>query len=363
MTRESSVGFFASVGPGALRLAAGTALHSLRSGDGSVKAAAAVALGHMEATSCAGDVASLLIDDLSYEASSDPSLALAAAGVERRLGVELRRPECGAAYSLALMGEKGASFSADVERCLSRGLIGSSSSSEASACMVRSLAKMGKCSSTFLSNVKALLAEQEAPLREAACYSLGELGKASGNTQHMELVAAHLQDSNGGVREAALTALEKMPNPGQAMYLNEVAQLLDDPVPLVRSAALRALGSIGAPDHIYAAQVCRRIFPEPDLEDDEEDEEANIRVRSVALEVLATMGDRGASFAEEIASQLQDHSATIRESALQALSKLVPEARLHLHKVEELRQDPSEAVRSAADACARALGALGAGAS
>eukprot|EP00439_Symbiodinium_sp_Y106_P071685 s80_g12.t3 len=192
-TREAAVAFFAAAGPRAARRAAAAAASCL---SGPSAAAAAVALGHMQASNYAEQVASLL----SSAGTSDVSLSLSAAGLEKRMPVELRRPECAAARSLMLMGHAGAQH-ADAVAAL---LVEPKGCPESMASLIRSLAGMGTAAHGHKGKIQSFLEHPHALVREAACHGVGLLAEAG--VLGGEALLGRLGDSQACVRRAAARA-------------------------------------------------------------------------------------------------------------------------------------------------------------
>ncbi|CAE8598771.1 unnamed protein product, partial [Polarella glacialis] len=224
-TREAAVDFFAAVGTGCARRASDRAVQFLSQNfAANIRAAAAMSLGHMKATTCTSEVAILL--DATCE--DDESVSLSAAGVERRLPVHLRRPDCAAARALALLGQPGSAYAADVAR-----KIGASSRLEVSASMVHSLGMMGREARDHKATIQVMLRNAFAPLREAACFALGELARCDEDAESAALLASRLVDSNAMVRAAAASAVGKLPLHGPG-YLASLVLLFGDRVPAVQ---------------------------------------------------------------------------------------------------------------------------------
>lgn len=329
-TREAAVAFFAAAGPRAARRAAAAAASCM---SGPSAAAAAVALGHMHASSYAEQVASLL----SSAGASDVSLSLSAAGLEKRMPVELRRPECGAARSLMLMGHAGAQH-ADAVATL---LVEPKGCPESMASLIRSLAGMGTAAHGHKGKIQSFLEHPHALVREAACHGVGLLAEAG--VLGGEALLGRLGDSQGCVRRAAARACGQLQEP--SLYVDAVAKLMEDSVPAVQAAALHSIAAMGVEGHAYAASICRiavsgEKFPVSSM------------VRAEALAALGAMGDRGAAFAPEVASCFEAEEPMVRAAALEAFGLF---RKNYLADVELLRSDPKESVRAAADRCILAL--------
>mmetsp|Transcript_75028 Transcript_75028/g.232054 ORF Transcript_75028/g.232054 Transcript_75028/m.232054 type:complete len:571 (+) Transcript_75028:61-1773(+) len=332
--REAVVAYFEKAGKGAKK-GIEAASKCLSNSSGRVQAAAAVALGHAKAEKCAKDIAKLL----SVEYKEDTSVALSAAGVERKLPAVLRRPACAAATALAMLGDEGAAFSKEVDA-----LITEDTPPEAAAPLIKALGTMGAVSCE--AKIRGLLEETASPVREAACFALGELASVAEDADSAKALAARLKDCNGLVRKAAATALGKFENEGPP-YAAEVAKLFGDKIGYVKTAAVRAMGSLGQQGQMFATQVARMTFAAAG--------EAPTRV--AACEVLGEMGERGSAFAEDVVALLEDPEGSVREAALKALAKMGSDASPFVSDISKCCSDPLEAVRAAADECSTALGA------
>ena len=325
--KEAAVGFFAALGPRGTRRASGFALDLLRQ-PGPGRCAAAMALGHMAVVSSAPEVATLL------KPGEDTALALAATGLEKRLGTELRRSECAAAFALSLMGDEGGKYADSIAALLTDDL-----PADAKASLIRSLACMGSHASGHKGKLLSYLEHPQALFREAACWAFGTLLQEEG----IDLLLALFSDSQATVRQRAAKALGELQE--AALYVDHLAVLLDDPVPAVQAQALETLQLCGEEGHSYAAIVCRMAVQK----------NGNSSVRSSALKTLGSMP--AAAFASEVAVCFEDTDPGIRAAAAEAMAHFGEEGQEHLMEVELLRSDPHQAVRQAADQCAMQLGA------
>lgn len=290
-----------------------------------------MALGHMGVVSSAPDVAALL------QPSDDTALALAATGLEKRLGPELRRSECAAAFALSLMGDEGGKYADSIAALLAEDL-----PAEAKASLIRSLACMGSHASGHKGKLLSYLEHPQALFREAACWAFGTLLQEEG----IDLLLALFNDSQATVRQRAAKALGELQE--AALYVDHLAVLLDDPVPAVQAQALQSLEKCGEEGHCYAAILCRMAL--------KDGKDGNSSVRSAALKTLGSMTGASA-FASEVVSCFEDPDPAIRVAALEAMAHFGEDGKEHLMDVELLRSDPHQAVRQAADQCAMQLGA------
>ncbi|CAJ1349112.1 unnamed protein product [Effrenium voratum] len=188
-TKEAAVAYFERLGRRGLRRAEAVArdLCQRRA------CAAALALGHMGAEHCAAEVAQLL------QNHEDLTLALSAAGLEPRVPVELRRPECAAAFALSLMGAEGGKYADSIAELLAQ-----NAPPEMTASLIRSLASMGSFAGGHKGKLQAFLEHPQTVVREAACFAVGLMLKEG------EALLPRLQDSQAPVRRQAALALGQL---------------------------------------------------------------------------------------------------------------------------------------------------------
>jgi len=332
VVRQAAVRFFEVAGEGAGDQVADNVAKGLSSEDGRFLASSAIALGHMKAGKHAPAVAKLL--GSGYE--DDASVALSAACIEPRLPTALRRPACGAAIALGLMGEAGQGFAGEIAGKLD------GADPEAAVCFARALGMMGAAGASHEAKVCVLLNSVSGPVRAAACDALGEFLKVDNEADAAWEVVEKLQDPHPAVRRAAVKAIGNMEDEGM-QHTEGVLKLFSDPVVSVKIDAIKAMGSLGEKGQMYAAAICRTTSDE------------NEKVRCTAVEVLASMGERGAAFAEEMSELLEDPSGDVRKGALKALILSGEEARPFGEAVSKLRSDPLDYVRAAAEECEKAL--------
>lgn len=331
MVREAAVEFFMSFGKGA-SAATDKVSKFLTHKDGRVQAAAAIALGHLEAKELAWDIAKLLQSKYVDESS----VALYAAGVEPKLSVPLRRTRCAAAVALAALEADGSPFVALIVEGIDAG------PAEASACLTRALGSMGSGAAVYVPKLTSMLSDSSGPVRAAACKALGDLAQHTETSSASTAVAARLQDEHPLVRQDAVRALGCMPSEGP-QFADAVAALLRDRVSKVQVAAAEALGCFGLRGQVYAAEVCKLL-------------EADASVRCAAAVVLASMGERGAAFAEEVAELLGDAAGPVRVAGLEALAAMGEDAMPFLPLISELAaRDPLDYVREAAEESVKRL--------
>ncbi|CAJ1404047.1 unnamed protein product [Effrenium voratum] len=304
-TKEAAVAYFERLGRRGLRRAEAVArdLCQRRA------CAAALALGHMGAEHCAAEVAQLL------QNHEDLTLALSAAGLEPRVPVELRRPECAAAFALSLMGAEGGKYADSIAELLAQ-----NAPPEMTASLIRSLASMGSFAGGHKGKLQAFLEHPQTVVREAACFAVGLMLKEG------EALLPRLQDSQAPVRRQAALALGQLQD--AALYVDTLAVLLDDSVPAVQAAALEALGQCGQESHAYACAVCRLAAPDTQAA-------MHSLVRCSALKTLGAMEASG--FAPEVAGCFQAEEPCVREAALKAFAAFGEDGKEFLMEVEMLR--------------------------
>jgi len=149
----------------------------------------------------------------------------------------------------------------------------------------------------------------------------------------------------GGDRErvATLRGLARA-GPAAQAAAPEVAALLDHGSPVVRAAAARTLGAVGAlPAKLQAALVAHLADPEE-------------RVRWRATEALEGIALDAGACVQPLTRLLLDRASPGRQSAARVLGAMGPEAAPALHALVAALDDPSPPVRARA---AWALGRVG----
>jgi HEAT repeat protein len=269
-----------------------------------------------------------LIALLSSDFEDDQVVALAAAGVEPKPSIELRRPACAAASTLGLWRSSEA-----IQPIAAK--LSSTAPKEVTASFLAALGGMDELPAAVSSKVSAFLNDSAPSVRAGACLALGA-GEESGADE----VVAKLEDPHPTVRAAAAQGLGKMK---AAKYSDQICTLLGDRVPKVQIAAMHALASLGQKGEVYAALIARCAV------------EGDVDARIAATKVLTSMGARGAAFAEEMTVLLEDPHPSVRKAGLDALAKMGEAAKPFLASAQSMTNDPSEEVRLAAEAAVTAL--------
>ncbi|MDP6355966.1 MAG: HEAT repeat domain-containing protein, partial [Planctomycetota bacterium] len=145
------------------------------------------------------------------------------------------------------------------------------------------------------------------------------------------------------VRSAAARALGTLGEAAKSQ-VPRIGELLKDEDSSVRSAAAEALGALGEAAKSEAPEIGELLKDEDSY------------VRSAAAEALGALGEAAKSEAPKIVQLLKDESSYVRSAAAQALGALGEAAKSEAPKIGELLKDEDYTVRSAA---ALALGALG----
>jgi len=348
LVRHAAVSYFFEVPLGFVAYEeVGNIEKSLSNKDGRTQAAAAVALGNIQRNHSVlmkrlqagtGDMpskakalsfdTSKLIALLDSTFEDEQVLALAAAGVEPKPSVELRRPACAAASTLGLLQ------CSDAAQPLASKACDTNSSKEVVASFLTSLGAMSDLPDAVSSKMPAFLNDASPLVRAGACSAWSTKENEADN------VAAKMEDPHPFVRAAAALAIGKM---GATSHSDEICKLLEDRCPGVQIAAMKALVSLGQKGEMYASEICKRA-----LSGDNE-------VCLEATKALVSMGARGAAFAEEIASLLENPHSSIRKAALDALAQMGDAAKAYFENAQFLVNDPSEEVRFAAEAAVGAL--------
>merc|ERR1712039_180639 len=113
-----------------------------------------------------------------------------------------------------------------------------STAAEATAEFARALGLMGKPATKHADKLVALLEEKAAPVREAACFALGELAKVEETADMAAAVTARLTDVSPSVRKAAVTAIGNMNVEGNP---RDILSMFGDKVSGVQTAAVKAM--------------------------------------------------------------------------------------------------------------------------
>lgn len=357
MVRQAAVAYFADVPLGFKAYAVvGTVEALLTNKDGRAQAAAAVALANIKAKH------EILIDRLKMEREGDGAgelpnkatpltidtqklialldnsfedtqvLVLAAAGVEPKPPVELRRPACAAASTLGLWKCTDA-----IQPLSSK--ISSTAPKEVTASFLSALGGMDELPSDVTSKVANFMDNPTPAVRAGACLALGA-GVGAGAGGFAAAVAAKMDDAHPGVRAAAAQGLGKLK---ALQYSDQICKLLQDRVPKVQIAAMKALAKLGQKGEMYASEIARCAL------------EGDVDVRVAATEVLVSMGARGAVFAEEMTLLFDNPHPSVRKAGLDALAEMGEAAKPFLSSVQSMANDSSDDVRFAAEAAVTAL--------
>jgi HEAT repeat protein len=146
--------------------------------------------------------------------------------------------------------------------------------------------------------VIAALQDENAEVRQAAAEALGDLG----DRRAVEPLIAVLQDENAEVRQAAAEALGRLDDPRAVKPL--IAVLKDENAE-VRQVAARALGEIGGP---HAVELLITSLGNED-----------IHVRRAATDALVEIGQFAV---QPLISALGDRLSAVREAAARALGEI-----------------------------------------
>eukprot|EP00931_Biecheleriopsis_adriatica_P091112 TRINITY_DN6500_c0_g1_i1.p1 TRINITY_DN6500_c0_g1~~TRINITY_DN6500_c0_g1_i1.p1 ORF type:complete len:1940 (-),score=420.57 TRINITY_DN6500_c0_g1_i1:60-5420(-) len=175
----------------------------------------------------------------------------------------------------------------------------------------KALAQMGKVASPAAAALADLLTAQP-PVREQACIALGKIGAV----QQAGYVAEMLQDEIPFVRTAAANALQDLSDAGAA-YAGHVALLLNDSNVSVRMAAARCLVASGDQG---AHALIARLMETPD---GRAEEVAREPMERVVLEALQDLPPGSIEpYAELLAAFLASTQPELRQSAWSCLCKV-----------------------------------------
>jgi HEAT repeat protein len=187
---------------------------------------------------------------------------------------------------------------------------------------------------------EALRAADEAPVRAAIIDVLASNDVRTGDAAR--LYTDCLDDPDGRVRRAALTALERWAGPDSERFLTSALDLLDDPDIDVRAQAIPALVQAG--DFFYMASAVQALTQL--LEDDDPERRAR------GVRVLGQIGD--VRFIRNLAPNLADEDDHVRLQAALAIESLsrdgmpAPVVQAIMAYAPPLLHDPIERVRLAA---------------
>lgn len=206
------------------------------------------------------------------------------------------------------------------------------------------------------------------PDREMKSMCAEALGKMGGDQFEGELVDL-LDEPLPLVVSAACNGLGALADlstaSASAAVAEKMAECMEDKSPLIRAAAAEALGKMGEEmlehfgilvqkmdDPVWSVRAaCIDAIANPACGERGQMYAANIcrhmfdqdyAVRISSIRALTKMGERGAAFVEEVASLLQDPFPDIREEALKALAAFGPVASgPWKHEVERVSQQDS----------------------
>jgi len=198
--RMAAVEYFAAAGSLACTGAAARVAEGLAASTAgpAARAASATALGYMQAGQHAESVAKLL----GSSSEADTTAAFWAAGVQPKPPATLRRPACAAAVALGRMGKEGAAHAEAVAALLDEEQV------EVVAAAVQGLGLMG--ARDYAERLVELVEDRSPSIRAAACQALGDLSSQLDNSIGLDHVSIRLADPHPGVREAAVAAIGKV---------------------------------------------------------------------------------------------------------------------------------------------------------
>ncbi|GAK59955.1 heat domain containing protein [Candidatus Vecturithrix granuli] len=192
------------------------------------------------------------------------------------------------------------------------------------------------------------LEDHDSRVRFAAVEALGQLGEVT--SMYIPQIAArriahHLEDEDPMVRSLAAQVLENLGNVAKA-YIPQISERLGDSDPIVRAAAVVALGYLGKEakknGHIcqLALQQIAVLFTDREP-----------AVRSTALKIVGEMGEDTKmyiplSIADQIADSLQDHEPQVRAAAVEAMGKLGYMNHAYIPQVAACLNDSDSLVRA-----------------
>jgi HEAT repeat protein len=204
-----------------------------------------------------------------------------------------------------------------------------------------SLGVIGPRGAKASADLVAALSDAEEEVRTQAARTLSKLGASAAPT-----LAKALSASDPRARAAAAKALASL-GPRAGSTTSDLAKALKDKDTAVRREAATALGSIG-PDAVKSTPVLVA-----GLKDKDEG------VRSRAAAALGWIGPAAKASVPALAAALKDEKGGVRRSAAEALLKIGSEASGAVSELVVALKDKDKRVRAAA---AAALGGIGPGA-
>jgi len=264
-----------------------------------VRCTAALALGYLgdKAAPYADRVAALL-DDTAEDTSE---MHLQIGGGSPRSAPTSRLPRCAALVALGMLG-------AETHAGACAKSLGDDNY-EVRLCALECLSHLGDAGRARSTEIAACLEDSTYFVRMKACECIGILKAEDVMTSLPEL----FEDKAPSVKIAALNALAECPQVAES-FSNEVVKCVNDPVPLVKIAAVTLIGALGVTGRCYASVVASLLPPGPS--------EEPAAVRAAACEALGRMGEYGAAFADDVALCAEADSASLRSSAEWALEMM-----------------------------------------
>jgi len=296
--------------------------------DGRYRCAACLAISLLG--ECAASEASMianLVDD-PFEEPVVTELTLG--GAQGRVDASVRKVRCAAAVALGSLGPAGVDNGSRIARLLD------SQDYETRLAACEAFALMGEEGKEFSPKVVALLEDPQPAVRARAAHACGKLQDGDACNDLADLI----QDKAPSVREEAILAIAGL---GEDCWehIEKIFGKTSDYNPHVRAAALKALGKMDERGQAYAGVVAMKLL-----------EHEAVIVRVAALESLGCMGCFGAAFAEEVAACLDDTSPEVQAKACYALGEFGEEAdpyrsllvEMCEHQIKQVRQAASKAV-------------------
>lgn len=318
--RDAAVSVYQALGTGAESLISGAA-PAFKQTDARFKAAAALAVGYAgeKAASYASDVATLLSD----EVEDKSQFVYCVAGIEKRARPELRIPACAAAIALShITGSKNTD---DIVK-----LLGSDNPDVVGT----ALEALGNIGAEEYDDICPLLKAPQPSVKAKAASALGKIALANEpDPEIAEKVANLCGDKSPIVRLAAVEALGAMGDEGAA-FSETILDLFKDKSFSVRAAAISTMGNVGVKGELYAPDVARMLNDNP-----------LCAIASVGA--LANMGKRGKAFIDEVCMCINDDDSRLRIASIEALAKMDDE-KLYLDLISSMQNDPLTKVSGAA---------------
>lgn len=167
--------------------------------------------------------------------------------------------------------------------------------------------------------------ERHVKVRKATVQALGRVGQKGVNS-----LVEFLRDADDGVRHYTAEVVGEV---GGELAADGAAEMLGDRDPLVRAAALKALGLLGGSGMPYADSIAEHLWDD------------DFGARLVAINSLRDLGAGSQAEALAALSEALEDNKGVRQAAVSALAYMGAEGAARVHR---FLRDPEQSVRCAA---------------